>query len=280
MISSSDTATEFGAAQSAPLLKIETEQAVCLLSLRGAHVLSFKAHGREPLLWVSRHAVFDGSVAIRGGIPICAPWFGVNRRDHDKPKHGFLRNRLWSLVDQQAASVTLEYQSTRDDLALYAYPFTAQLKVLIGEQLVLEFSIRNRSHKAMPLSWALHSYHPVAELAACRVTGLSGCDYLDNTTALSRHRQAGDMGFSGECDRVYLDVPSVQTIDKKISILATNAPTAIVWNPGQTLGESMADVKDGWNRYVCLERGAAFDNEVMLAAHEVTVARLEIAYLN
>ncbi|MFT5063228.1 MAG: glucose-6-phosphate 1-epimerase, partial [Gammaproteobacteria bacterium] len=145
MISTSDTVQEFGAAHSAPLLKIETERATCLLSLCGAHVLSYQAKSREPLLWVSPHAIFDGSVPIRGGIPVCAPWFGLNQRHHGKLKHGFVRTRLWSIVQKTDDSVLLEYQSTDDDLARYTRPFTAQLKVSVGEGLRLDFSILNRS---------------------------------------------------------------------------------------------------------------------------------------
>lgn len=280
MISTSDTIIEFGADYSAPLLKIETEQATCLLSLQGAHVLSYQAKGKQPLLWVSPHAVFDGSVAIRGGIPVCAPWFGVNQRDHSKPKHGFLRNRLWTISEQSSNSVLLEYQSNDDDLELYAYPFAAQLRVTVSEKLQLDFSIRNRSDQSMPLSWALHSYHPIADLAACKVTGLAGNDYLDNTVGLKRRTQTGDIRFSAEVDRVYLDVAAEQQIDQQISVSAENAPTAIVWNPGKALGESMADVKDGWNQYICLERGAAFDNELQLAAGKTISACVQLAYLD
>jgi glucose-6-phosphate 1-epimerase len=278
MISTSDTVQEFGATHSAPLLKIETEQATCLLSLYGAHVLSYQAKSREPLLWVSPHAIFDGSVPIRGGIPVCAPWFGLNQRHHGKLKHGFVRSRLWSIVQKADDSVLLEYQSTDDDLARYTRPFTAQLKVSVGEGLRLDFSILNRSHKPMPFSWALHSYHPVSELAACKVTGLDGCDYLDNTKGLSRKQQAGDVGFAGELDRVYLNVPNEQQIDHKIKVSAENAPTAIVWNPGEKLAENMADVQDAWNQYICLERGAAFDNDIKLAAGDTMSATVELGY--
>lgn len=272
MISTSDTVKEFGATDSIPLLKIETEQASCLLSLHGAHVLSFQATGQEPLLWVSPHAVFDGSVAIRGGIPVCAPWFGVNQRDNSKPKHGFLRNRLWQIAEQTDNAVVLEYRSTEDDLALFNYPFSAQLKVTVTGQLQIDFAITNLSQQTMPLSWALHSYHPVSDLAACKVEGLDGCEYLDNTKGLRRHQQQGDVGFNGEVDRVYHHVPETQTIDQAIRVSAQNAPTAIVWNPGEEQGQQMADVKDGWNQYICLERGAAFDNEIQLAANGCTSA--------
>ena len=124
---------EFGSKAKLPLLKIETPTADCLISLQGAHVLQYKAHGKQPLLWVSPFATFKPGNAIRGGIPVCAPWFGVNQRDNSKPKHGFLRNRLWSVASSSATSVVLEYASTEDDLKLFNYPFTARLEVVVGD---------------------------------------------------------------------------------------------------------------------------------------------------
>lgn len=55
--------------------EIETDEATAAVVLQGGHVLSFRPHGQRPVLWVSHHSYFTPGKAIRGGIPVCWPWF-------------------------------------------------------------------------------------------------------------------------------------------------------------------------------------------------------------
>lgn len=268
------------------LLQIENAICTAMLSLQGAQVLSYTPQGQSDLLWLSPAAALSQGAAIRGGIPICLPWFGVNQQDLQKPKHGFARLTRWSLeratVDGGGVThIVLAMDQFRDTPhELFPYPFVARLRLAFGSSLQLELQVQSHADTSMPLSWALHSYHPVKDLATVTISGLAGCEYLDNTEALSRFRQEGDPRFQGEFDRVYLDVGREQIIvtEPALSISAQHAPSAIVWNPGEKLAAAMPDLGIGRHReFICLERGAAFDNALQLEPGESMNAVVTIA---
>jgi glucose-6-phosphate 1-epimerase len=268
------------------LLRVSNPSCTGVLALQGAQVLSFQPRQHPDLLWLSPNASLQTGSAIRGGIPLCLPWFGVNQRDPDKPKHGFARVSRWVL--EQARNDTLGNTKLKLSLKqfgetahpLFDYPFEAALEASFGKELTLELSVSNRSNASMPLSWALHSYHPVNALDEVTITGLQQSDYLDNTRDLEKFTQTGYPRFTGEFDRVYLNVGKQQKIisQPEISVSADNAPSAIVWNPGGELAANMTDLGANMHkRFICLERGAAFDNEQTLAPGATMLARITIA---
>jgi glucose-6-phosphate 1-epimerase len=256
------------------------------MALQGAQVLSFKPLQQGDLLWLSPTAVLQAGQAIRGGIPVCLPWFGVNQRHPQKPKHGFARLTHWTLEhargdDSGATGLRLGLKHYRDvPHPLFEHPFEATLHIRFGRQLSLHLEVRNCAATPMPLSWALHSYHCIDDLEQVSITGLDNTDYLDNTRQLQRYRQQGDPVFRGEFDRVYLNVGAEQTIvsHPRIRVRAVNAPSAIVWNPGADLAAGMADLGPNLHRqFVCLERGAAFDDALVLPPRATLRASINIA---
>ncbi len=269
-----------------PLLQVNNRYCSGTLALQGAQILSFKPRDRADLLWVSPRAVFENGQTLRGGIPVCLPWFGVNRRDPDKPRHGLARTIRWAL--EQA--ITNDSGETRLKLALrqfaqtphplFEHCFEATLTITFSAALVIQLQVKNCSELPMPLSWALHSYHPVSRLDKVFVTGLDQVEYLDNTRELERFTQSGDPRFDGEFDRVYLGVGKQQVIrgEPEIHISADNAPSAIVWNPGARLAANMADLgEENYQAFICLERGAAFDDEQIIESGGVMRATVTIA---
>jgi glucose-6-phosphate 1-epimerase len=256
------------------LLQVHNSHCRGALALQGAQVLRYQPAQCSDLLWLSPNAMVQSGTAIRGGIPVCLPWFGINQRDPGKPKHGFARLCRWTLErayrnDQGGTCVSLALRDYAERAhPLFDYPFEAQLQLTFGRALVLELAITNTATSPMPLSWALHSYHPVADLERVTVTGLQQGVYLDNTRQLERVVQQANPRFGDELDRVYLNVAREQIIvnEPAISIRGDQAPTAIVWNPGPVLAASMVDLGPNLHRqFICVERGAAFDNEQMLA---------------
>lgn len=268
------------------LLRVSNPSCTAVLALQGAQVLSFQPRQHRDLLWLSPNASLRTGSAIRGGIPLCLPWFGVNQRDPDKPRHGIARLSRWTL--EHAGNDTRDNTKLKLSLRQYGetphpqfdYAFEAVLEASFGKELKLELSVSNRSNASMPLSWALHSYHPVSLLDKVTITGLQQSDYLDNTRGLERFTQRQQPRFNGEFDRVYLDVGKQQKIISQpgICVSADNAPSAIVWNPGADLAASMADLGTNMHRqFICLERGAAFDNEQTLAPGATLHAHVTIA---
>ena len=249
-------------------------------------MLSFTPQGQADLLWVSPVAAFEQGKPIRGGIPVCLPWFGVNRRDPDKPKHGFARTSRWRLEYAQtcadgATQLTLALrQFSRKAHPHFPHCFEALLNITVARELMLQLQVVNRSPTRMPLSWALHSYHPVSDLGSTTVRGLQGTEYLDNTRGLERRTQQQPPRFDGEFDRVYLSVPGEQSISghPEIRIRGQNAPTAIVWNPGPEIALSLPDLGHNAHRkFICVERGAAFDDEPLVAPGATLHTRVTIA---
>ncbi len=272
--------------QTPPLLAISNHWCTAVLSLLGGQVLSFKPDDQAELLWLSPNAVLQKDSPIRGGIPVCLPWFGVNRADPGKPRHGFARTSRWSLdhASTNAHGVTVVQLGLRQFAerphALFAPAFAAWMDFSFGEALRIGLRVRNCSAIAMPLSWALHSYHTVQDLAGLRIIGLGHSNYLDNTRQLQRCRQTSEaLHVQGELDRVYLGVGATQTIlgSPEIRVSGDNAPTAIVWNPGASIAASLPDLGEGTHlQFICLERGAAFDNSITLAPQATLEASVVI----
>ncbi|MGB0466225.1 MAG: D-hexose-6-phosphate mutarotase [Pontibacterium sp.] len=271
-----------------PLLRVSNAFCDAVISLQGAQLLEFKARRGPPLLWLSPQAVFEPEQAIRGGIPVCLPWFGVNTSDKGKPKHGFVRNQTWELEhveepDDDSTQLTFVYRSSEQDQLLFPHAFSARLRMVLADTLHLQLSITNHSELAAPFSWALHSYHAINTLKDVRVTGLEGLTYLDNCQGLTPVLQQGPVSFGTEVDRVYESVPDIQTIEGNpgIQIKGQDCDTAIVWNPGPALAASMSDVgPDNHQGFVCVERGAAFANSWTLAPDETRTGKLWISAIH
>ena len=282
VLTHTDTAKLYGSAEALPVIMTNTGQFRCVIALQGAQILEFSSKGQD-FLWLSPNAKFEAGKPVRGGIPICAPWFGVHPEDPGKIKHGFVRNALWTLEgaeldeENERAAVRLSFAHQADDL--FAHGFRMDYVITLSERLTLEMTITNTGAEAMPFSWAFHSYHPVSSLAAARVAGLGGGRYLDATDGFKPKMQAGMIDFPGEVDRVYEDVPETQTLipSPSLSISAENCPSCIVWNPGAELAKGMADVgEEAYRGFVCVERGAVRNNALSIAGGESVTARLVI----
>ena len=265
-----------------PLLHLKTEVCEAVIALQGAQLLEFKTIGSSPLLWLSPNCNFTPGTALRGGIPICLPWFGPNEQDPKKPKHGFARNRNWALQQaKQDADGNYEllfiFHSTAD--ALFAFDFSAQLRMTLGTSAKLELSVSNEDQRAFDCSWALHSYHPVSSLADVQVIGLAERTYLDNLEAHAAKHQQGNLRFVGEVDRVFPGVANALTIDGSpaINITHENCPSVITWNPGAENAAKIADIGAGQEQhYICVERGVVLDEKWHLEPGQNKTAWLEI----
>ncbi len=266
-----------------PLLKVDTPLCNAVIALQGAQLLEFTPRNGEPLLWLSPRCRFEPGSALRGGVPICLPWFGINRRNPSAPKHGFARNRDWQLtrVDMLATGVCiliLELESPAG--ADFDRHFHAELRLELGNSARLILNISNRDEHPMVCSWALHSYHPVSSLADARVPGLTGREYVDNLQGLTVARQTEELVFISEVDRVFpgVDDPLVIQGQPRIALRHHNCPSVITWNPGAVNAAAMADVGPGGEQaFICVERGAVLDEEWTLAPGETRGGWLEIA---
>ncbi|MCK7595995.1 D-hexose-6-phosphate mutarotase [Microbulbifer sp. CAU 1566] len=280
-LSRTDSGTLYGK-PGLDLLLIETGLCRAVISLQGAQVLEFTAEGRAPLLWLSPSAQFEPGTAVRGGVPLCLPWFGENRRDPSKPKHGLVRNQLWELAgtDELAdGTLVLDFRFVHPGDALFAASFECVLKVSLGKSLGFDLSLSNTAAEAAEYSWALHSYFAVDNVAEVEVEGLDGVEYLDKTRGFARDCLEGLQTFPTEVDRVFEQAPARQTIRTPNPITADseNCHTVITWNPGAELAATLADIGADYRGFVCVEHGNAFADSWQLQPGESASARLTLS---
>ena len=285
-LTSSDNAFPNSKGTGLPILRVTTELCSALIALQGAHLLSFQAKNGKPLLWVSPNCDFTPGAALRGGIPVCLPWFGPNLLDATKPKHGFARNREWQFSDATYladGSVKLIFSFDSPANELFDFSFTAQLMMTLGRDIKLDIKISNTDASAFDCSWVLHSYHPASSLQKVRVLGLANKTYLDNLENHTAKTQQGDVSFTGEVDRVFpaIENPIEIAGSPSIQINHRNCPSVVVWNPGAANAAKIADIGAGNEQhYICVERGEVLAEKWILAAGESKSAWVEIKEIN
>lgn len=247
-----------------PLLVVENSQARAVIALQGAHLLSFEPKGQREMLWVSPKTPFEDGKPIRGGIPLCLPWFGPGA--DTKTLHGFARTKPWTLIeveimDDGATHLALELSGKASVCELWPHDFSFRLDILVGKTLTLGMTVNNHSKKPAPLAFAFHTYFAVPNVAAVRIDGLDRTTYIDKTDNFSRKTQQGEVTIHALTDRVYLDVPAQQTLKSSCGgvRIESDARCAVVWN-AWTNDKNIPDLGEGNHAgYVCVERGDVAD---------------------
>ena len=243
-----------------PRLLIDAPAGAAEIYLHGATLTSWVPRGGSEVIFTSRQAVFDGSTAIRGGIPLCLPEFGVGINGDAVPKHGWARIAPWQL--RMVAST--DDGGVRALLSVSRNHLTALYEVEIGETLRLGLSLRNDGNAPRTVEAAAHTYLSVHDVTASLISGLAGASYSDNLahSPQEAHRvQDGDVKISGPVDRIYDSAEPVAVTDpgheRTIHVDKLNAPSTIVWNPWSTYSAPLPDMADDeFPTMVCVEGGA------------------------
>lgn len=261
-----------------PVLNVGNKYATASIALHGAHVMEFQPKGQEPVLWLSRDAVYGEGKPIRGGIPICWPWFG-GHLDRKLPAHGFVRNRFWQLesTDQLENGSTRVIMTTGDDAisrSMWDYHFRLRLTVVVGNALSLALEMENLGTSFFTITGALHSYFSVADVSKVDVLGLEGVEYIDSLLGKKHLTQTGPIHFGGELDRIYYPTRSNEILrdyqqNRDILLKKTGSRSTVVWNPWDAKADSMADFeRGGYRNMVCVETANAAGDIVQLAPNE------------
>jgi glucose-6-phosphate 1-epimerase len=259
-------------------ISINNASAKALISLHGGQVLAFQsADTATDLLFLSNKANYDGSKAIRGGIPICWPWFGADPKGLNRPNHGFARNVLWSVVKTVAINnfttqVTLRLRSNTQSKDLWPHDFDLTLEITIGSTLILELVTRNTGTKTFTISQALHAYFQISDINQIRVLGLEDKHYLDKLDQGHQKQQLGAITITNEVDRIYTEFNNpIAIIDpvlnRKIQIQSSGNKTTVVWNPWAKNSAKIADLNyDDYQRFVCVEASNAGPDIIEITA--------------
>jgi glucose-6-phosphate 1-epimerase len=244
------------------LLTIDNAFATMRLSLFGAQVLGFcpKHDGRERL-FLSSKALLDCSKSIRGGVPVCWPWFGSYKGSSPAaglPAHGYARTRLWKLVNltelPHGTEVVLELADTSGPG--FVGHAQLQLVIIVGDVLSISLLTRNTGSSSFALGAALHSYFAIDDIHSARVTGLSG-SYSDKTQNWAMLPTPSPYRFTAETDRIHLDTPErVELVchHNVTAIESAGHDSVVVWNPWADGSHAFVDLTaDDYRHFVCVE---------------------------
>lgn len=246
------------------MVAVTTDHASAVISPYAGQVLSYRPAGADDLLFLSESAYYAPGKAIKGGIPVCWPWFGPDPEGKGRPGHGFVRNRPWELLATElradgSVRVRLGLTDSDETRALWPHAFALTLDATIGAALEIALTTRNRGAAPFVLSQGLHTYFQVGDIARTRVLGLDGCSYLDKMDGGRECRQDGPVTITGETDRIYTGVTGPLEIadaglGRRIRIESAGSASAVVWNPWQDTARAMADLgDDDYRRMVCVE---------------------------
>jgi glucose-6-phosphate 1-epimerase len=244
--------------------------------LHGAHVAAWQPAGERPVIWMSENAVYAPGKALRGGVPICFPWFGPHPEHKDFPAHGFARTRPFDYRGARldaSGRVELEFSLVSDEQTLGWFPFafTARLRVAFGRTLGLRFSVTNRDAEPFSFEEALHSYFSVADVLQTSVRGLEGARYVDKVREQAVFTEGPrELRFVSETDRVY-ESSATCTIDdpvgqRSLVIEKESSGATVVWNPWRERAAQMSDLgAAAWPRMLCVESANVGKSRITLA---------------
>ena len=261
-----------------PKVRITSAQAAGEVYLHGANVTSWKPAGAEEALFVSSKSLWDHTHAIRGGVPICFPWFGGKADDPKAPAHGFVRAKAWKLesIAQAAGGVTVSLFTASDADTRRWWPaeFRLVYRATFGSELGLELLMTNTGRTPLRFEEALHAYHTVGNIETTRVRGLNAVSYVDKTDGHRKKVQQGEIAIVSETDRVYLNTSEAIEVEdpvlrRRIRVAKENSLTTVVWNPWVEKAHALPDFADDeWRRMICIETSNVSDFAVNLAPGE------------
>lgn len=243
--------------------------------LHGAHVTSWRPAGTDEVLFLSSKSRWEEGQAIRGGIPICFPWFRAKADDPQAPAHGFVRTRSWqlySIVEGKAGvAVTMFIESDEQTRRWWPAEFRLVHRVTFGSELKLELVCINTGKTPLQFEEALHTYNRVADVGTVHLQGLAGVHFLDNTDSNQEKAQLGDVTIAAPTDNAFINTQNaVDLLDPKlhrrIRLQKTNSSTTVVWNPWQEGASRLRDLGENeWKQFLCVEASNIMSAAVTLA---------------
>ncbi len=275
-------------------VQLRNAHGTATLSLHGAHLLSWVPVGQPDVFWLSPSALPEPA-AIRGGVPVCWPWFSSQGMPAGAMSHGPVRNRLWEVAATDPVDTSDPDQRLRitltpapgltpeDPLRLYATGLQVSMQVELTQTLTQTLTTHNLGDKPFVLTQALHSYFAVTDVRQAQIRGLENRPYACKLSGAQHASHQGIWQFDQACDRVYQqDAPSTEhhyvlcdpAANRQIHITTQGSQSVVVWNPGAATAARMADIPaDGWHGFVCIEAANAGADPITLnpgARHALT----------
>lgn len=276
----SDTAIE--------VLVITNSLCQAVVACQGAQVLLYQQKQKLPLLWLSKFNQFKAGKAIRGGIPLCFPWFGAHPENTALPSHGFARNLLWQLeeAEQNIHGHMLRFVLNDNAMtrSIWNYAFKTRLEIQFGSQLEINLQVINTDSQPFEFSFAWHSYFEIKDITQTQVHGLENIPFLDQLLpeAGYSHVETQPIYFSSETDRIYQQACGHYQIisdqQSPIYINASNCSSVVVWNPWAEKANRLGDMpENSWKNMLCVECGQIGKENVYLEAGQTVSYHLVLS---
>lgn len=265
------------------VVQIKTALSTASIALQGAHLMTWQPAGHKPVIWLSKATKLAPGKSIRGGVPVCWPWFGPHATEAGWPGHGFARTMPWSLLDARKlpdGRVRLEFAPEMNDAARAQWPHASTVRnvITIGHELEIELATSNEGNAPFTLGQALHTYFDIGDIRRTSIAGLEGCSFIDKVDGGKRKKQKGLVIFTGETDRIYLGTSGCcgiidPVLKRTILVTSTGSGSTIVWNPWTEKAARMGDLgktrgRNGEDCMVCVETANAADDVIALAPGE------------
>lgn len=257
---------------------IESKYASAKISLYGAHVLSFTPKDERDLIFLSQDAFYQNGKAIRGGIPVCWPWFGAHPENKNLPSHGFARLSNWEVIQSSSSNgevqIQLQLKNSETTEALWPYKFETSINLSIGKSLKLTLTTTNKDNKAFTITGALHSYLNVSDSEKIKLEGLENTQYRDDVLHIRSLQNESLLSIKGEVDRQYFDTTKACIIHdpeykRKLQINKEGSKVTVVWNPGSELAAKMADLGNKeYQNMLCVESANNMNNAIIIQPGE------------
>lgn len=257
-----------------PVVKVSNSFASAEIYLHGAHVTSFIPKSGKPLIWTSPASPFADGKSIRGGVPVCFPWFGPHRTVKEFPVHGFVRFRSAELLETSQLSdgrTRVLFGLSADDATRKYWPhdFSLTVEVTVGERLEIALTVTNSGCEPFSYEDCLHTYFAVGDASRCAVSGFDGVGFIDRGKGDSRSVQKGDLVPAGETVQIHTLAPAESVIldtanARRISCVQCGMANTVVWNPGEASAAKNPEMAGMWKEFLCVEGANCIDSRVTL----------------
>ena len=263
-----------------PKVQLFSSGASADIYLHGAQVTSWKLAGQEDALFLSELSRWEDGRAIRGGVPVCFPWFRGKADNAKAPAHGFARTQSWNLVsvaqdeESDAIAAVLSLENNEISERWWPHPFHLELKISVGSALGLELTVTNTGEAPFSFEEALHTYYRVGDVESVRIKGLEQTSFLDNTDGNREKVETGEIALTRATDNAFQKTAAPVTLGdpvlkRSIRLEKQHSNTTVVWNPWKDGAAALADLGDDeWQQMACVEACNIMGQAVTLQAGE------------
>lgn len=261
------------------LAEVRNPHATASISLQGAQVIQWAPLNEHPVIWLSKAAKFVPGKSVRGGVPVCWPWFGPHASETKYPGHGYARTVDWEVTATEAlddARTQLTFRLIENTTSRTQWPYNTpvECRITVGNTLDVELVTKNAEDTTVTITEALHTYFEIGDINKVKIHGLEDTEYLDKVDGGQRKIQHGPITIGSEVDRVYVETRAECVIDdpvlqRKVHINKRGSDSTVVWNPWIEKADKMGDLgEDGYRHMVCVESGNAAENVITIAPGE------------